>query len=218
MSQNNLDQWKSLLSELEVVHSDATNPMLTMSEERILEAEQKSGITLPQAYKEYCQVFGSGAFGGSELRILTPEYAFRNSDYEDINFNYLTNFPVKYFYESEYGSIPAEIDELFNHGYLFGFPVMFSGYLFFDLSTYSNQDLSCDIHAFLEPNSIYIYHFGRDFFAFIRDICVNNQTQAQFPKLVRRPEELDEDDRKDYEDLMNFPGSTIRPYTFHCGA
>jgi SMI1 / KNR4 family (SUKH-1) len=215
VNQNNLDKWRSLLSELEVFDFDATNPMVTMSEENVLWVEKQSGITLPQGYKEYCQVFGSGTFGGTELRIQIP---MDDPCDERENINLLRNYPVKEFYEIEHGNLPAEIDNLFNHGYQFGGTTMFYGFLFFDLRTYSCQDLSCDIYAFLERESIYIYHFGRDFFAFIRDICINDQSQDQFPKLVSRPEELDENDRKDYEDLMNFPSSTVRPRTFHCGA
>lgn len=73
-----------------------------------------------------------------------------------------------------------ETKKIIESAYLFG-----SGNdvcFIFDLRTYTEQDQSCDIYGIVSEEEI-IYYLGRDFFVFIRDICIERKFGDKFPEL-----------------------------------
>jgi hypothetical protein len=61
-----MDKWYELLKNTEVV---GTLNVISLSNIQRIEAE--NNISLPEEYKEYCQVFGTGIFG-NDIRVFCP--------------------------------------------------------------------------------------------------------------------------------------------------
>lgn len=160
----------------------------TLTEAQLSDFESQTGLILPQGYREFCQVLGAGGFGLGGFFVDGPQL-------DNIGANLNSNQGIlgacleTFKYDSPESS---EIEELLNNAYLFGgAPGRIS--LIFDLRTYREQDRSYDIYAIgcEDPFSCYL---GRDFFEFVRDICMGDLAQEEFPELLGILGGFDKDD------------------------
>lgn len=148
----------------------------TLNETQLKFFESKTGLILPQEYKNFFQVFGSGRFGLNGFVIECP-------DIQDIK-GYLGNSEgILGACKNEFEGL-VEIEELFDHAYLFGGGGDCVSF-FFDLRTYNKQDQNYEIYGG-GCDQKHISKIGRDFLAFVRDICIGKREQriSPFPELL----------------------------------
>jgi hypothetical protein len=211
MAEDPLQRWQSLLEEVEIVITpfSLTSRLQTASEEQLTEFEQMAGFLLPQGYKEFLQVFGHGMFGYNEFRINCPQV-----DKSYISTMHLSQSAARIVYEDHRDEVPLEILELFNASFQFGSGSRYYHLFFFDLRSYSELDLSYDFYTLIERKGAHIYNLGRDFFSFIRDVCIGDKAEADFPLLIRKLEDRDQDEREEFlEDMKTI--KEFQPRTFH---
>ncbi|MBE9115902.1 SMI1/KNR4 family protein [Lusitaniella coriacea LEGE 07157] len=210
MKKNNLEKWGNLLSELDLsleafgvflqyperlssfneeLFTDFASQegfdfpqgcLSTLSEEELDLFESKTGLVLPQEYREYCQVFGSGGFGLNEFAIDCPSIQYLEETL-DSHKGILEAHVPRIFKEGHFIVEPCEATELLQNAYLIGFGVEDQLFVF-DLRTYSEQDRSYDIYATLSNTSegAEIHYLGRSFYSFIRDVCLGTATNKNF--------------------------------------
>jgi len=174
----------------------------TLDEEELNLFECKTGLIIPQGYQEYCQVFGSGRFGINGFCIESPSIQY-----------------LEKHLGSNRGILEAQIavldrdeskgKQLLENSYLLGTGENCLLFVF-DLRTYSDRDRSYDIYGVLddEAGTVLTYFFGRDFFAFIRDICIGQQAKNRFPTWMNIiPSEINQDhpEYADYQSTTFFP-------------
>lgn len=185
---HSLNEWQSLQEQIEVV-TTCTEGRLTLTPEQLqlYETEASESETfqeqlgdgtqfiLPQGYKDFCQIFGSGMFVKRMFHIRCPD--LDNPD--DLEFMLLELQPK---FLNCY-RLNQEIEELLEFAYLFGLGECV--HFIFDLRTYSFSDRSYSIYGiYEEENTVGLYYLERDFFKFIRDICIGDRTQREFNKLL----------------------------------
>jgi len=148
----------------------------TLTEDQLQKFESEAGFILPQGYKEFSQVFGSGQFGANGFGVGCP-------DIHDIEGHLGNNESMlqgcRHNDTSEWLN---EVKELLNHAYIFGLGGNKLAFIF-DLKSYKESDRSCDIYGVDSSNDVICY-LGRDFFEFVRDICIGNRAKEEFPELL----------------------------------
>ena len=155
-----------------------------LTESQLKDFESQTGLILPQGYREFCQVFGAGKFG------LERSFFIDNPDIDDIEAQLGSNQCIleackgnlEAYKGNYYSSRSNEIDELLDNAYLFGGGSGLVAFVF-DLRTYNEQDSSYDIYG-INCDSDFVCYLGRDFFEFVRDICIGERAQAEFPELL----------------------------------
>ncbi|MBV6624917.1 MAG: SMI1/KNR4 family protein [Rivularia sp. (in: Bacteria)] len=63
-----LSDWQELFEKIVVYRGNLT----LATNEEIIAFEERTGIILPEGYKEYCQVFGAGEIGNGVIEIHNP--------------------------------------------------------------------------------------------------------------------------------------------------
>jgi hypothetical protein len=182
MTKKPLEKWKSLLkqteirslSTLEVIQYNSQTKLCTLTLEQLNEFERKSEIILPEGYKEYYQIFGSGMFGKNQFRITS----LRIEDIEGQLSEGLHSLELS----KEAYEYPQGVVDIFENSYLFGCGSAYTSFVF-DLRTFDKSDNSYDIYG-LGDNINYVYFLGRDFFDFIKDICLGKRANKEFPGLL----------------------------------
>lgn len=129
---NNLEKWQSLLNQLNVVNEPGAYGLDTVTQEQLKIFENFANIVLPQAYKEFCQIFGSGRFGYTEFFIDYP-------DPEDMEGHLISNSEINYACKCGWKGEKI-VEDILDRGYLFGGGAFYVSFVF-DLTTYSEQDL-----------------------------------------------------------------------------
>ncbi len=167
MGNNSIEKWLLLLNQVEVFLHD-TSGLCILNQTQIENFESEAGLILPEEYKNFCQIFGSGEFGFNLFNINIP-------DCEDVEGRLASDKMILIDYCKNNCSLSDEVIELLDNAYLFGARHNFISF-FFDLRSYNEQDKSCDIHA-IECSSGFTICFGRDFFKFIRDHCVGEKAK-----------------------------------------
>lgn len=147
-----------------------------LSESEIENYQYRIGVTLPKEYNEFCTIFGSGGFEPNECGIECPN--IYNIE-EQIRIN-------KYLLQTckECTEWSNENKELLDSAYLFGQGQDEISFIF-DLRTYSQKDLSYDIYGVNTEDGI-VHYIGRDFFKFVRDICIGKRLKSEFPELITK--------------------------------
>ncbi|HEY9852824.1 MAG TPA: SMI1/KNR4 family protein [Leptolyngbyaceae cyanobacterium] len=179
-----LENWQALLAQLKVFESDESQEIWQPEQLKLFELE--TGIILPEQYKEFCQVFGTGMFG-DYMRIYCPNIymsnLFINSVKDDVN-----NFP-----DPSHGKIMdvESLKKLLEFAFMFGDNPS-SDIVFWDLSSYSKSDDSYDIYiANSDCFAGDIHKIGRNFYEFIRDFCLGTRSYELLPESMRpAPQEL----------------------------
>lgn len=183
MASKNLEKWKLLFNQVEVLLEYTAGPSI-LNEAQLLDFESRASLILPEEFKEFCQVFGDGKFGSNMFFIEIP-------DIEDVKGQLISNEIIL---DSCKGSFSwsSEVKELLESAYLFGGGDNFVSFIF-DLRTYSEQDKSYDIYGVACRAGLTRY-LGRDFFEFVRDFCIGEQAKEVPELLVKVPPEFVEGD------------------------
>ncbi len=173
-----INSWQSLFKQLEIVELSAEEYEIdstefeyeVMSIEGCENVERELGIVLPHAYKEFCQVFGSGLFGDEFIEIHCPTDIWLKSYHPmklDIARRTIVNLPDTIFMNKQ------EVINLVDSAFVFG------GHeeviVFWDMRTYRKEDDSYDIYWMMdEPLNGEIFRVGRDFEKFIQEFCLDD--------------------------------------------
>ena len=107
----NLEKWKLLLCEVDIIMT-YQECLSTLNQKQIENFESITNLVLPQEYKEFCQVFGSGEFGFNMFFIEIP---YRENILEEVRSNEIILDSCKYSY-----TWSIDIQELLDNAYLFG--------------------------------------------------------------------------------------------------
>jgi hypothetical protein len=165
-----MENWQQLLKKTDV---EGTPNIMTVSD--LLTFETENNLVLPEDYKDFCQVFGSGLFG-NEIRIQCPPKTEESPNIFAMLISYLDELKLL----NEFSDAKSkQIFQILNNGLLIG--DTFNGELFmFDLSSSSKEDDSYDIYIIdmdsFESYGTGINKVGRDFYEFISDAALNNRT------------------------------------------
>jgi len=186
------NKWLALLKQLEIIKPIPGLGEEKWTEEELLAFESETNIILPDEYKSFCQIFGSGGFG----------------NYININCPYLQI--SNYYNDKSYGgkntlsglirtNNPSTISDtmsfynLLHNGFYFGTRDT-SDLFFWDLRTYSEIDKSYDIY--ITRNQIYyderlVYKICRSFYQFVVEFCLGTKSYEILPPdLYCLPEDL----------------------------
>ncbi|WP_019498342.1 hypothetical protein [Pseudanabaena sp. PCC 6802] len=75
-----IEQWQTLIKEIEVKDMrilESQNNELTIQKKKKFERfEALTGVPLPDGYKEFCHVFGTGGFGKDGIRIVYADWEY----------------------------------------------------------------------------------------------------------------------------------------------
>jgi hypothetical protein len=206
-----LDKWMDLRNNyVEVVIGEYASKMELSTLQKIRDFELRTNISLPLEYIEYCIIFGTGIFGINGFWIMTPldydsldlsEYGVLNLRSEEIS------SAIAHLLLSSHQDITSnfkngckwtsKIQTMLDTAFVFGEKKNDKKTCFvFDLNSYSKEDLSCDIYGIVcdgVPMQVtdghrtgVSYFLGRCFFDFIKDICIGDRAQQEFPELLSR--------------------------------
>lgn len=190
MDNYNIDKYKNLLHQLDLelecfsvgdlVYPDDS---FILNELQLINFENTAGFKLPQEFKEYCQVFGSGRFGLHGFVIDCPNF-------DDIEGHLGSNESMLASCQYSFKWSIKEL-ELLKNAYMFGRGNCDVSFIF-DLRSYSEEDKSYDIYGLSCGGSGVVYYLGRSFFEFVSEICIGERTKKEFPKLLIVPFGMDE--------------------------
>lgn len=161
-----MQQWIELLSTLTLYEGQEQD---LRTDEQLHAFEESRGIILPNEYKGFCKVFGSGVFGYF-LTIYCPEVEQIDIEYLKEELNDSKDIEGSEFaYRLRHGETVSDINliqEILDSAFIFGFT---SGgeLIFWDLRTYSKADDNYDIYMTRVKDFPGIYQIGRSFFEFI---------------------------------------------------
>ncbi|MBW4538390.1 MAG: SMI1/KNR4 family protein [Myxacorys chilensis ATA2-1-KO14] len=147
--------------------------------------EARTGLLLPEEYKEFCQVFGDGYFRFGI--ISTPSEEGNNfTEYASDSMENLEMQDVEDF-DPETAKHLVSLRQLFAHALEFGTNGEAMSF-FWDSRTYSETDKSYDIYIASFENYRWC-KFGRSFFQFIQTLFIENDFRLLPPDLRLEPEE-----------------------------
>lgn len=171
MNSSGLEKWRLLFSNLVIAPG---RNLKTVTEAELKSFEEESGIVFPVQFKEYCQVLGHGMFGYNEFMIYVPILEDWSSHL----------FAKQGELEACQDLYPWSQDclDILDNGYLFGGAAGCAHFVF-DLRTYDNSNQSYNIYGF-ECHYGFMYNFGHDFFAFVRDYCIGSRAELDCPELL----------------------------------
>jgi len=204
MNNSNLDKYRNLLNQLDLnlecfLLSELVYPndSFILNELQLIDFENTACFKLPQEFKEYCQVFGSGRFGSDGFAIYCP-------DIENIEGHLGSNENILEACQHSFKWSVKEL-ELLNNAYRFGSGECYVSFIF-DLRSYSEEDKSYDIYGISCDDGV-IYFLGRSFFEFVSEICIGERTKKEFPELLIVSFDMD-------ENLSTNKNTTFIPFPF----
>jgi hypothetical protein len=172
-----LSEWNQLLEQIKIDGSVWT----CSSESDLRNFETRTGIVLPTAYKEFCQVFGSGEFDLLFIYAIAADDPPMEIHTEDNLECLMMQDPFDY--DEALRRNLERLKALVSHSLLFG--ANGDGSIFFwDLETYSSDDESYDIYV-ASFDDYSDYKIGRSFFNFVRDICLGDEEYSSLPENFR---------------------------------
>lgn len=172
-----MQQWQNFLSQLQLINSGCEITDLA----DLLRFEIHHNIILPQEYKEYCQVFGTGRLGyGMHIYTLTPYLVKHSEETLATLIEDLELFPSNDVVRDQ------SLKNLLQAGFVFADD---SGahVALWDLRTYRNEDKSYDIYWVDIDLVSDADRIGRSFFEFVSDFCLGKSPYEFLPEAKRPP-------------------------------
>jgi hypothetical protein len=175
------NSWQDLIQDLNLKFIGDESRRGICTDEQLSAFEQERSIILPNDYKEFCKIFGTGSVG-DWLLIFCPGYDRLISGQEDLllTSNYIRRSP------SDALDVDQQKIGLLENGFVFG-DDSGSRLLVWDLRSYSEQDFSYDIYWVLwdSPDSEILEEdiklVGRSFFDFVRTVCYGSRIGELYP-------------------------------------
>lgn len=197
-----LHRWLTLLEDLKVTGAPRSSCVST----DLARLEVELGITFPTAYKEFCEVFGSGELGGF-IRIFCPCSV---TPAEPISENSLSRWldlqgssgldALKQELSWELGrfnkgtstadgALLIKLERILNAAFVFGDDPNAQVYLW-DLSSFDQTGQMCNIYLIPTDDLKGVTYIGSDFFEFVRDFCLGSKAQEVLPARFKFYEEF----------------------------
>ncbi len=141
--------------------------------------EAEAGVVLPDGYKEFCQVFGSGMFG-EEIRLYCP-CRVKSAHIREVCWSAIASLKQDVALEIQYsveGQSSLDVEKmkslavLLDSAFAFG-DTPSAEILLWDVISYDETDKSYDIYIVPMDALERFTRIGRDFFEFVRDFCLN---------------------------------------------
>lgn len=177
-------QWHNLLGQLDVLEYGRE----ILSSNKIIEFENSTKILLPQSYKEFCEVFGTGLFGNF-VGIVSPSLDFFEYGKTII---FRINEEVEMF-PSKDREWDRGVKSILDSAFIFGGNSVWEYIAFWDLRTYQKSDRSYDIYwmstSFSGSEDDETFYIGRDFFEFVVDFCLGTKVFEILPFSKQPPPE-----------------------------
>jgi hypothetical protein len=159
-----IERWQSLLEEIDV-RREIEQDTRTSNELHLFEI-QKS-IILPNDYKSFCQVFGSGVFG-SYLTIFCPEIDQVEIDYLKVELrdSEVEGSELSYRIKDGESENIDVVERVLDRAFIFG-STSGGELLVWDLESLELEDIEYSIYMTRVEDFPGIYRVGRNFFEFI---------------------------------------------------
>ena len=173
-----IEKWQNLLNELEIVGSPGVISPLSQEEIEALELESK--IILPIGYKEFGKVWGAGEIAEYMRIHFSRELLFEVSiDCIKSQLSYINTHS-----ELEGDILDIEsLNRLIDSALIFG-DTGCAEVVFWDLRTYNKVDQSYDIYLANFDSFNGVYKIGRDFYEFIRGVCLGMDSYKVRSELI----------------------------------
>lgn len=167
-----IKKWQNLYKQLEIFNFEKKSNL----EADLIKIETQTGINLPDEYKNFLLVFGTGRFG-NYVGLTIPDTE-RSKELMGYNLEKL-DYESQFWPEHE-TSKAKELRGIFNSALLFG-ATPFEQELVWDLRTYSKTDKSYDIYLvkFDGPSA---FKVGRNFYEFVCDFCLGLKSHEILPE------------------------------------
>ncbi|MBV6626462.1 MAG: SMI1/KNR4 family protein [Rivularia sp. (in: Bacteria)] len=198
------DKWQILISQLEIVNGNS----LPNTEQDIHNFESHTGILLPADYKKLCLLLGGGRFNEfidiDNVNRLQQNFEFLKDvlKYHQPSFSEPYNQWIRY--SSDLEERRKKFCPFINSALQFA-----SGqnnyYIYWDLTSYSDEDKNYDIYVGTWDNYDLI-KIGRDFFTFVTDYCLGIKS---FDFLSERFKQKRSDFYNLYETTSNYEERTV---------
>jgi len=171
-----LQVWQGIISQLEVREEEGSD---IWSAEKLARFEVDSGILLPEDYKSFCQIFGSGQFGDG-MSISCPmndevELEILRSVLED-EFDSELGYRIARDESLNRDSIRELLNTIFSFGGSGNTDIVM-----WDLRTYCDEDKSYDIYMSRVDTFPGICKVGRSFSEFVETFCLGIRAFNHFP-------------------------------------
>jgi len=172
-----IETWQNLLGQLDVTEEDGASVCSLVELSRF---ESNCGVVLPEDYKTFCQVFGSGQFGdGMSISCI--------SRYNEVTLEILKSVLEDGFdSELDYRLARGESLEIESIRELLDAALVFGGsgstdVVLWDLRTYSSEDKSYDIYMSRIESFPGVCKVGRSFTEFVETFCLGVRPYDHFP-------------------------------------
>lgn len=179
-----IEQWQQFSEEISFTEAQSGSEIFT--ENQLISFEQEYNVSLPEEYKEFCQVFGTGV-AANFCRVFCPTtWLNHQQEFLLTVVDYIEQFPSQNLINDR------EKIKLIRNAFMFG-EDLGSYLLLWDLRTYQSHDKSCDIYlGAWEPlssefNEDFIF-VGRSVFELFRDIIYGSRNIEIYPDCTVLPE------------------------------
>ncbi len=152
------------------------------NQDELIAFETEQLIRLPEEYKEFCQIFGSGEVG-SFFRIFCPSHFLLRA--QEILSKMENKVRSNQIQNEDFQQKIGILSNAFVFGDDFGNYV-----LAWDLRTYSESDKNYDIYMLYweEPEINDFILVGRSFFDFVKSFCYGSKASELMPHLYNLDE------------------------------
>jgi len=191
MEADMVERWRVLLRSCKVEGTDSS--FNTRQDVDLLEGEM--GIKLPNAYKEFCEVFGSGLFGGF-IAIFCPNSVGSMVDVRN-QAGTLGALREQMILEENQGGVAWDDETVTKdkaklvlaNAFVFGSNPNAHAFLW-DLQSYRESEDSCDIYLVPTDDVHSMRLVGTDFYEFIKDFCLGAKANEVLPDNLNFHSEL----------------------------
>lgn len=173
-----MQKWLNLIQDINILQ--ASSKQLTVGQSEISNFEAKTGIILPDEYKNYYQVFGSGRFGDSvSIHYVSPYLVEVSKKFVELIKQEIKDYPSKNELRDR------ELINWLNSILIFGSDDR-GNIAAWDLSSFDRSKNAYDIYWIRQEHfEDEIYKISSDFFEFVNDFCLGKQSFNFLPEYMR---------------------------------
>ena len=172
-----MQKWYELLQK--IIINDKFSKQNIFSSSQLADFEAITDIMLPQEYKYFCQIFGSGRFGDI-VTIYTPSLSRfdRSKQLIDIVKQQIKEYPSKEKIKDE------KLSNWLDSTLLIGDDDR-GNIAVYDLASFDNSKKTYDIYWIqIDDFNDEIFKISSDFFDFVNDFCLGNKQYDFLPEYI----------------------------------